>query len=136
MEIPGRCDLGGMSVSEMGMQGRFTSPSTIRRWYCLPSRQAHHRIRFQFRLDGLQVLPLFAGHAVHLLVQQFHQVADVGLGEDSVNLWTRRPVSGYQPLPTQPRTLCPGRVWAITAGDAATLPCRGVPGGSDSGGGG
>ena len=33
-------------------------------------------------LDGLQPLPLLGGHAVHLLVQQLHQVSDVGLGED------------------------------------------------------
>ena len=33
-------------------------------------------------LDGLQPLPLLGSHAVHLLVQQLHQVADVGLGED------------------------------------------------------
>ncbi len=38
----------------------------------------------QFGLDGLQVLTLFSGHAVHLLVDQPHQVADVGLGEDVV----------------------------------------------------
>ncbi|MDE2682821.1 MAG: hypothetical protein OXI54_01560 [Chloroflexota bacterium] len=39
---------------------------------------------FQLGFDGLQVLPLFSGHTVHLLVQQLHQVADVGLGEDVV----------------------------------------------------
>ncbi len=39
---------------------------------------------FQFGLDGLQVLPLLPGHAVHLLVQQLHQFPDVGLGEDVV----------------------------------------------------
>ena len=33
-------------------------------------------------VDTLQPLPLVAGHAVHLLVQQLHQVSDVGLGED------------------------------------------------------
>ena len=33
-------------------------------------------------LDGLQPLTLLVGHAVHLLVQQLDQVADVGLGED------------------------------------------------------
>ena len=33
-------------------------------------------------LDSLQPLPLLVGHPVHLLVQQLHQVSDVGLGED------------------------------------------------------
>ena len=33
-------------------------------------------------LDGLQPLTLLVGHPVHLLVQQLHQVSDVGLGED------------------------------------------------------
>ncbi len=33
-------------------------------------------------LDGLQPLTLLGGHPVHLLVQQLHQVSDVGLGED------------------------------------------------------
>ncbi len=33
-------------------------------------------------VDGLKPLPLLVGHPVHLLVQQLHQVADVGLGED------------------------------------------------------
>ena len=33
-------------------------------------------------LDVLKPLPLVAGHPVHLLVQQLHQVSDVGLGED------------------------------------------------------
>ena len=33
-------------------------------------------------VDTFQPLPLVAGHAVHLLVQQLHQVSDVGLGED------------------------------------------------------
>ena len=37
---------------------------------------------FQLGLDGLQVLALFPCHSVHLLVQQFHQVADIALGED------------------------------------------------------
>ena len=39
---------------------------------------------FQFRLDGLQSFPLLFGDAVHLLVHQLHQLADVGLGEDVV----------------------------------------------------
>ena len=33
-------------------------------------------------VDTLQHLPLFVGHAVHLLVHDLHQVPDVGLGED------------------------------------------------------
>ena len=33
-------------------------------------------------LDVLKPLPLVACHPVHLLVQQLHQVSDVGLGED------------------------------------------------------
>ncbi len=33
-------------------------------------------------LDGLQPLTLLGGHPVHLLVQQIHQVSDVGLGKD------------------------------------------------------
>ena len=33
-------------------------------------------------VDTLQPLTLLAGHSVHLLVQQLHQVSDVGLGED------------------------------------------------------
>ena len=33
-------------------------------------------------LDGLKPLTLLGGHPVHLLVQQLHQVSDVGLGED------------------------------------------------------
>jgi len=38
----------------------------------------------QFRLGGLQPLPLLPGDAVHLLVHQPDQLADVGLGEDVV----------------------------------------------------
>ena len=37
---------------------------------------------FQFRLGGLQSLPLFFGDAVHLLVHQPDQFPDVVLGED------------------------------------------------------
>ncbi len=37
---------------------------------------------FQFGFDGIQILPLLPCHAVHLLVHQAHQVADVGLGEN------------------------------------------------------
>ena len=33
-------------------------------------------------VDGLKPLTLLVGHPVHLLVQQLHQVSDVGLGED------------------------------------------------------
>ena len=38
----------------------------------------------QFRLGGLQPLPLFSCDAVHLLVNQPDQFADVGFGEDVV----------------------------------------------------
>ncbi|MDE2669004.1 MAG: hypothetical protein OXI51_05045 [Chloroflexota bacterium] len=38
----------------------------------------------QLGLDRLQLLTLLARHAVHLLVQHAHEVADVGLGEDVV----------------------------------------------------
>ena len=37
---------------------------------------------FQLVLDGLQVLPLLPGHAVHFFVQHLHQVTDVSLGQD------------------------------------------------------
>ena len=36
---------------------------------------------YKLRLDGLQPLALLVGDAVHLLVHQLHQFADVGLGE-------------------------------------------------------
>ena len=32
-------------------------------------------------LDALKLLPLLTGHLVHLLIQQLHQVPDIGLGE-------------------------------------------------------
>ncbi|MDE2683006.1 MAG: hypothetical protein OXI54_02500 [Chloroflexota bacterium] len=38
----------------------------------------------QLRFDGLQSFPFLLGHAVHLLVHQLHQLADVGLGEDVI----------------------------------------------------
>ena len=38
----------------------------------------------QLRLDTLKLLALLAGDAVHLLVEQAHEVTDVGLGEDVV----------------------------------------------------
>ena len=36
----------------------------------------------KLRLGRLEPLALLAGHAVHLLVEHAHEVADVGLGED------------------------------------------------------
>ncbi len=36
----------------------------------------------KLRFDVFQPLPLVAGHPVHLLVQQLHQVSDVALGKD------------------------------------------------------
>ena len=38
----------------------------------------------QFRLNGFEFRPLLAGHAVHLLVYEPHEFADVALGEDVV----------------------------------------------------
>jgi len=47
-----------------------------------PAHPAAHLL--QLGLDALQLLALLAGDAVHLLVKQSHEVADVGLGEDVV----------------------------------------------------
>ena len=54
-----------------------------------PLGQHHARLQLaphllQLRLDTLKLLALLAGDAVHLLVEQAHEVTDVGLGEDVV----------------------------------------------------
>ena len=36
----------------------------------------------KLRLDALQILTVLPGRSVHLLVEELHQVSDVGLGED------------------------------------------------------
>jgi len=44
-----------------------------------PSQPALHVLKL--RLDGLKLLSLLLGDAVHLLVHQLHQLPDIGLGE-------------------------------------------------------